>query len=354
MIHSDENLIIVSDFHLGEGARRYDGSQNSLEEFLTDQKFEDFLAHQAEGHQKAVLILAGNFFDMMTNLVIPDFPDMMFEAYAVEKMQACLEGHPRVVRALQSWLHDPHKRLVYLTGYCDAGVKWPKVQALLKKTISPRIEFVGKVLECAGLHIEHGSEYDPLFASEDRRDFENKGPLQLLKMPWAAFFYSNFVLPLRQIRPQFFRVRPLRTYLVWALVFETRFFFKVSFRFIRMLLAAFSNKFYPGNSFRGIFSLFRQVADSERLEEAAEKLLDDESLRAVIFGHSRIASFRQFEGDKFYFNLGSWTRNLSLDMRALGAMQKLTYVLVPAFEREPSPSLMEWRGHYEPVEDFIQ
>jgi predicted phosphodiesterase len=121
-----------------------------------------------------------------------------------------------------------------------------------------------------------------------------------------------------------------------------------------MIFLASSRRLYPGNSVMTVFQIFSQSASSEVLEEKAEMILQEDGIEKVIFGHSHIPDYRQFHNGKEYFNVGTWTRNLSLDLRSLGAFHRLTYVLVEYKSiGEPQAKLMEWFGRYEVVEDYI-
>lgn len=147
----------------------------------------------------------------------------------------------------------------------------------------------------------------------------------------------------------------MRNYLVWSALFETRFLLKIIWQFIKMVFSASSRKLYPGNSLLTVFRIFSQAADTEALEEYADVLLSSDQTKKVIFGHSHIPNYRQFQNGKEYFNSGTWTKNLSLDLRTLGSFHRLTYVLIEfrGEASEPQAKLLEWQGRYEVIEDFI-
>src|SRR5690606_14216196 len=112
---------------------------------------------------------------------------------------------------------------------------------------------------------------------------------------------------------------------------------------------------YPSVSFRDFFRMFGASADSEALESYAEVLLASDEIRKVVFGHSRIPNYRQFGNGKEYFNQGTWTRSLSLDMRSLGSSHRLTYVLFEwtKDQTELQGKLMEWQGKHEVISDYV-
>lgn len=347
-------ILVVSDLHIGEGRRNWDGSINVLEDFTVDSKFVEFLDFYSKAYDEVELVLNGNFFEMLRCRAVVDYPDILFETYAVEMVRVAVEGHPRVFDALKRFMENPAHSLTYILGEADAGVLWPKVQVELKRTISERIHFHSSHYFRDGVYIEHGHQYEAMHHFDLRDPFNTIDGVSVLKLPWGAFFNAHFIQPLRRLRPQFYRVRPMVNYLKWAFFFETRFLLRVIGQFIRMLFSARSRHLYPGNSVSTIFRIFTQAADTEVLEECAEILLSNESTQKVIFGHSHIPNYRQFQNGKEYFNSGTWTRNLSLDLRSLGSFHRLTYVLVEfGPTRDLRAKLMEWHGRHEVIEDFI-
>ncbi|MGA0164097.1 MAG: hypothetical protein ACO3LE_07615 [Bdellovibrionota bacterium] len=346
--------IVVSDLHLGEGRRNWDGSLNFLEDFSVDSRFAEFLDYFSKAYDEVELILAGNTFEMLRCHALEDYPDILFETYALELIRLELDGHPIFVDALREFMKNPSHKLVYLMGEADVGALWPKVQNEIRTRISERIEFLNNDYFFDGIYVQHGHQYDSIYSMNTSDAFKEVDGLPVLKLPWGAFFNAHFIQPLRRIRPQFYRVRPMRLYLVWALFFETRFFFRIVGQFLRMLFSASSKRLYPGTNLVEIFKLFSQAADSESLENYAEVLLTSDEFQKVIFGHAHIPNYRQFRNGKEYFNCGSWTRNLSLDVRSLGASHRLTYVLIE-YRNEPSlpqAKLMEWKGRHQVVEDY--
>ncbi len=347
--------VVVSDLHLGEGRRNWDGSLNVLEDFTVDSRLAEFIDHYGKAYDEVELVLNGNFFEMLRCRAVVDYPDVLFETYAIELIRVAMDGHRQVIEALRRFCENPHHSIIYIVGESDVGMHWPKVQEEFRRRVSDRVKFMPDYYLDRGVYVEHGHQYEAMYAIDVKEPFKEVDGLPVLKLPWGAFFNAHFVQPLRKIRPQFYRVRPMRNYLVWALLFETRFLWRVIWQFLTMLASASSRKLYPGNSLLTILKIFSQAADTETLEEYAEVLLASDSTQKVIFGYSHIPNYRQFQNGKEYFNAGAWTKNLSLDLRSLGSFHRLTYVLIE-FRGESSDSqakLMEWFGKYEPIEDYV-
>ena len=346
--------LIVGDLLLGEGRRIWDGSLNVYEDFTVDSRFVEFIEHYSSQYDEIELIINGNVFEMLRCRALQDYPDVLFETYAVELTRAIIEGHKILIESLNKFMKNSKNSLVWLIGEADVGVFWPRVQEEIRKSISERIEFCADHYLDRGIWVQHGHQYEAMYAIDVKDPFKDVEGLRVLKLPWGAFFMAHFVQPLRKLRPNFYRVKPLRNYLIWSFLFETRFMFRVVFQFIRMLLYASSRKLYPGHSLLTVFKIFKQAADTEVLENQAELLLKDDAHQKVVFGHSRTPNYRQFHGSKEYFNLGTWTRNLSLDLRSLGSFHRLTYVLIDFPENQDAHAkLMEWQGKYEVIEDYV-
>lgn len=345
--------LVIGDLHLGEGRRNWDGSLNVLEDFTVDNRFSELLDFYSKAYDEVELVINGNFFEMNRCRAVVDYPDILFETYAVELIQVIMEGHPIVVEALKRFMSEPHRSVVYILGDSDMGVLWPRVQAEIRARISDRIRFESNYYLDQGIYIQHGHQFESMYAVDLQAPFQAVNGVEVLKLPWGAFFHAHFIQPLRKIRPQFYRVRPMRNYLTWSLLFETRFLLKVIIQFLRMFFSASSRRLYPGNSWITVFRIFSQSADSEKLEEEAENILASDTIHKVILGHTHIPNYRQFATRKEYFNSGTWTRNLSLDLRSLGSYHRLTYVLIEFRGQEPQAKLMEWHGKHEVIEDYI-
>jgi len=80
--------------------------------------------------------------------------------------------------------------------------------------------------------------------------------------------------------------------------------------------------------FRRLAKIFFESAVFPDLSDSARKILRDDRVHTVIFGHTHVYQYRQFANDKEYFNTGTWTEVTSLDVASLGRITKLTYVLI--------------------------
>ena len=124
--------IVVSDLHLGTGVER--GKRNALEDFYEDDRFTELLEHydRLAGAQSEVeLILNGDIFDLLKVPWQGRWPTEITEEIANEKLRLCLEGHPRFVQALRSFLGRQNRRAVYLPG----GAAGPRRMLRLRRLV---------------------------------------------------------------------------------------------------------------------------------------------------------------------------------------------------------------------------
>jgi predicted phosphodiesterase len=106
---------------------------------------------------------------------------------------------------------------------------------------------------------------------------------------------------------------------------------------------------------RRVIQIFLESAIFPDLSESAKKVLSDPRVHTVIFGHTHVYQYRQWEHNKEYFNTGTWTELTSLDITSLGKITKLTYVLLeyPEDSERPRGRLKQWHGYHRIEEDVV-
>src|SRR5512140_299215 len=106
--------LVVSDFHLGKGPYREDGSVNVFEDFRADGRFAEFLDYHREGghaRDEVELVINGDFFNLLS--VDGRLDGAMTERVAVERTSAIIAGHPLVFQALRRFAAAPGKSVVF-------------------------------------------------------------------------------------------------------------------------------------------------------------------------------------------------------------------------------------------------
>jgi len=351
--------IILSDFHLGFGARDAQGERNILEEFYYDRQFAELLRYYSSGDYEkgsVELIINGDFLNHLH--VFPDepFADSLTERVTLERTEKIIAGHPVVFDALKKFLEQPGHSIVYLMGNHDLGIAWPKVQQQLKARIGSSLRILLDFYQEGGVYVEHGNRFSADNSLDLGNLFLTRGqPEPVLRMPWGGFFVIHFLNRIRRERPYVGRVYPFILYLKWALIHDFRF----AVRTIYQMLAYFFRINFirdPRRNFR--FRDTWKIASGyhfpEHLDRHAKKILfDNPEIKVVSFGHTHQALYRQFAAGKEYFNTGTWNELVSLDVANMGKNLQFTFVEVTLHEGKIQPALKEWKGEYREVEEVM-
>jgi hypothetical protein len=233
---------------------------------------------------------------------------------------------------------------------------WPGTRALLNEAIGTSVKFKNIVYFFDGVHIEHGHMHEAANRVDPKRFFLKKNlPEPILNLPFGSHLFVDFILRLKQVHPQIDKVRPFKRMIRWALVNEFWFTIGALFRLGQYVFdAAFRKDPRRQFSLRTMLKVLAESALFPDLGEAARRILADDRVHMVIFGHSQVYQYRQWGGNKEYFNTGTWTEITSLDITSLGKITKLTYVLIeyPEDGSLPRGRLKEWRGYHRIEEDI--
>ncbi len=350
--------VILSDTHLGTGRRR--GAFNPLEDFHHDERLAELVDYYSTGkfaEFEVELILNGDIFDLMKVEVDGHWPVHVTEALAIDKMQSCLEGHPRVVAALRSFLERPGKRITYIPGNHDPELLLPAVQDVLKKYIAPgplssRISFItaSDVYSLPeGIQIRHGHQFEAIHRMDYRAVTEENGSGErILALPWGSLWCMEVLYPAKRRRPHIDQVVPFRRFLFGSLLFDFRFTIAFCLKTIVHFLAK------RLRNVRGVLSKLRalplvlkeEIFAIADFDAAVIKTLRRlHGVHTLIVGHSHGPKVRALEGGKVYVNTGSWVRMINLDVQHLGQENGLTYALIEYDpDGRPETTLLRWHG----------
>ena len=121
--------LVLSDLHLGTGVP--EGELNPLEDFYYDERFAELLEHydkKCGDSTQIELILNGDIFDLLKVQIDGEWPTEITQEIAEQKLRLCLDGHPRFIASLRTFLAKPERRLVYLPGNHDLDMWFPAPQ----------------------------------------------------------------------------------------------------------------------------------------------------------------------------------------------------------------------------------
>lgn len=350
--------VVISDLHIGKGRILENGGLNSLEEFYYGEKLIEFLHYYSTSlyrDDEVELIINGDFFNFLQVDYRGHFLTVVTEGVALEVLKSIVRGHEKVFKAFAEFAARPGKSITYIVGNHDQAMLWPGCRNYLNQVFGTSVKYKNIVYFFDGVHIEHGHMHEAANRMDPKKFFLKKDlPEPILNFPFGSYFFVEHVLKVKQKHPHIDKIRPFSKMIRWALLNETwsmvQIFFMTIWYFIRTALVSDPRKAWP---LRRIIQVILESAIFPDLSEAARKVLQDERVHTVIFGHSHVYQYRQWSSDKEYFNTGTWTEITSLDIVSLGKITKLTYVLIeyPEDGGRPRGRLKEWRGYHRIEED---
>ncbi len=350
--------LVISDLHLGRGRVLTDGGNNPLEEFYFGKKLIEFLNYYCSGEYRDAeveLIINGDFLNFLQTDYRGHYLTVITEAVAMEQLQSILDGHCDVFLALRNFAQTASRQVTYVVGNHDQAMLWPGTRHLLNEALGTEVRYKNIAYYFDGVHIEHGHMHEAANRLDPKRFFLKRNlPEPILNLPFGSHFFVDFVLKLKQLNPHVDKVRPFNRVIRWALLNETWFalrsFMGLAIYFMKMVLTKDPRRHFPVSR---ILQVLGESAIFPDLSESARRVLADERVHTVVFGHSHVYQYRQFEPNKEYFNTGTWTDLTSLEIQSLGKITKLTYVLIeyPDEGGRPRGRLKEWRGFHRVEED---
>jgi UDP-2,3-diacylglucosamine pyrophosphatase LpxH len=357
--------LVISDLHVGRG--QAPGQLNPWESFSSDEKLAEFLRYYSTDYfedEEVELIINGDFYDLLMVSVDGKFPDKITEKIAVEKMRACIAGHPVVHKALQDFLSAPRKRVTILPGNHDFDLIYPRVQEALCEAVAgarrdSRVQFIcdRECYEFDGIQVHHGMQFEAAHYHNFREQFlTSDGTEPILNLPWGSIFILRVLTRLKAERPYIDRVRPFRAFFIRALIFDFFFAAKLGLLALWYFLRTrvFSLRHFRARLRQNWAMLKEAEVYPDLVHKVQHVFKQRPDITTIILGHTHIPLVRAFEGGRQYINTGCWTKTVSLDMDSYGSESKLTYAYIeyPEGGAAPVVTLREWRGYHEIYRDI--
>lgn len=361
--------LVTSDMHLSAG-RFIDGVQNPHEDFYFDHEFIEFLEFFSSGNYgdgcEVELILNGDVLDFLNVPISGEFPDVVTEDVAIEKLYAILKGHQEVLEAMQAFVAKPGKRILYNVGNHDLDLFFPKVRELFCRAVggtnwTPEKVWVNVEHEFIdypeGMRIYHGNQFEAVHTTNYQQPFITENlPEPILYLPWGSLYVIKIINRLKWERDYVDKVKPAKLFLLVGLLTDPLFTLKF------MLLSGIyfiQTRFIYSPKRRATLlntlAIMRQeITPFFGLEDDARDIMDQNpDINITIFGHTHGPMQRFYRDGKTYINTGTWTRMINLDLRHLGQATRQTFALVEYDENgKPNASLQEWVGLHTPHKYF--
>lgn len=350
--------LIISDLHLGKGKLLESGGLNSLEEFYYSEKLVEFIQYYSSGiHQdyEVEIIINGDFLNFLQVDYKGHFLTVITESVALEVLKSIVYGHIKVFKALAEFAAKPGRSITYVVGNHDQSMLWPACRSFLNSVVGSAIRYKNIVYFFDGVHVEHGHMHEAANRLNPKKFFLKKDlPEPILNLPFGSHFFVELVLKIKEHYPHVDKIRPFSKMVRWSVLNETLMITRGIISLIGFFLKTLIKKDPRKQiSLKSLLNIVLESAVFPDLSESAKKILNDERVHTVVFGHSHVYQYRQWSGEKEYFNTGTWTEITSLDIVSLGKITKLTYVLIeyPEDGGRPRGRLKEWRGYHRIEED---
>jgi UDP-2,3-diacylglucosamine pyrophosphatase LpxH len=350
--------LIISDLHLGKGRLLADGATNQLEEFYYGEKLTEFINYYSSGtfrDAEVEIIINGDFLNFLQVDYRGHFLTVVTESVALEILKSIIDGHDNVFRALKDFASQPQNSITYVVGNHDQGMMWPACRAFLNQAVGASVRYKNIVYFFDGVHVEHGHMHEAANRIDPKRFFLKRDlPEPILNLPFGSHFFVELVLKIKEKYPHVDKIRPFSKMLRWAFFNETWLILSSLVRLVGFAVKTLFKKDPRRNwSLRNLLKIAFESAIFPDLSESARKILRDDRVHTVVFGHTHVYQYRQWGTDKEYFNTGTWTELTSLDIVSLGKITKLTYVLIeyPDDGSRPRGRLKEWKGYHRIEED---
>jgi UDP-2,3-diacylglucosamine pyrophosphatase LpxH len=350
--------LVVSDFHLGKGPYREDGSVNVFEDFRHDGKFAEFLDYHRTGEYaraEVELVVNGDFFNLLSVDLDGRLQEAITERVAIEKTELVVRGHPVVFDAVARFAADPNRSVTFLMGNHDPGLLFAGVREVIASRVGGTHRFLLDSYDFDGVHVEHGMQRDPMNAFNPGRYFRERNGEQFLNLPLGSRYIISVLNHEKARRPYIDKVAPFRNYYRWALLNDPEAVLRITARSVRFAAAAALKKI-PHLDPLPLADLAKRLlryTAFPTLEHEARHLLARKGFHTVIMGHTHVPLYREYARDKVYVNTGTWNAMTSLDVGNLGRTEQLTYAHVEYVDGRPRARLREWRGLQRPTEDVF-
>ena len=368
--------VVISDCHLSAG-RFFEGRLNAHEDFKFDDEMCEFLEYFSSGEfgvdiqtnlpVEVELFINGDYLDFLNVPFQGEFEDCITEEFALYKLECITAGHPRVMAALKEFAGRPGKRITYLIGNHDAELLFPRIREQITRLWDPqgqfpstRVEVIGerdRVRLPGGVEIHHGNQFEAVHVLNFNKPIL-KGSLEkpILNLPWGSLYVLKIINRFKEEREFIDKVRPLKVFVIFGLMFDFR--FTIRFVFWSIFYFVKTRFIYSPKRRRAALANTAEILVQETdflldLERPARRLLDqDPELKTIIFGHTHKPMNKIYADGKQYINTGTWTKMINMDWRSIGQQFCLTFAFIQSDGDHSTCELRQWSGDHLPHRSF--
>lgn len=341
-------ILVISDIHLGAGIT-VDGRRNPLEDFHSDQELVDFFEYYSKGEYANLeieLIINGDFLDLLAVPYVKYFDDEFWsEKSSLDKLDIILKAHPEVLEALNSFLKQKNKKLVYIIGNHDAELIFESLQMRFRKEFDEDLQdriTLSKDLSTyspsTGIFLQHGHEYELAhqFIPSDSIVESTKGEKYFVPS-WGSYYVTHVINKYKQERYHVNAVRPIKNFLIHGLIFDT--FFILRFMIANayyFMMVRFLHYYRLKLGWKKVIQeSLNQLTLFQDYESLTKTFFKEHPLaRVLIVGHTHEPILREYADGTKFINTGTWTKMINLDLGKHTEETMLTYAKIQIIKKD--------------------
>jgi hypothetical protein len=209
LARADHALVVFSDVEMGTGGE--------TDDFPNTGWLAELFTAYCEGRWADLpldLVFNGDTFDLLKTPVDGRYVHLVDQDAALAKLEAVIAAHPFFFRGLREVLGHTRarRRVIFTVGNHDFELLFPALQERIRREVggdADQVLFPGWEIDIGDVHIEHGSQADPLFRVEPATPFVTWEGREVLNLPWGAVALIDVAMPLHRILYACDRARPL-------------------------------------------------------------------------------------------------------------------------------------------------
>lgn len=347
---AQKHILVISDLHLSAGAF-YKGKKNPLEDFHSDEELVQFLEYFSTGEfssKEVELIINGDFLDLLAVPYIKYFDDEFWsEKAALEKLEIILDAHPEVFDAINEFLKQKNKKIIYIIGNHDGELVFNSLKdKFLSRFDSENLSKiridnnVNSYSPAKGIFIQHGHEYEHAHQFDPQNSIVKSSNGDQYFIPsWGAYYVTHVVNKYKPERVHVNEVKPIGTYLIHGFIFDT--FFTLRFLIATIYFYMMVRFLHYFRLKMGWKSILEDAITELTLWEDYETLTRDffkrnQEAKVLVVGHTHKPNFREFNDGTKFLNTGTWMRTVNLDLKSEFSQIPRTFAHIQLFKKDYS------------------
>jgi UDP-2,3-diacylglucosamine pyrophosphatase LpxH len=368
-------ILVISDIHLGAGAI-VDGRRNSLEDFMSDKELVDFFDYFSSGdyqNMEVELIINGDFLDLLAVPYVKYFDDDFWsEKASLDKLELIINAHSEVFGAMKKFLGQKNKKIVYIIGNHDAEMVFDSLQERFLNEFGQLKEkiMLDRTLQtytpALGVYLQHGHEYELAHQFDPEQSIMTSARGEKYFIPsWGSYYVTHVINKYKQERYHVNAVRPIRSFLIHGLIFDTFFILRFMianayYFFMVRFLHYYRLKLGWRRIIEESLNQLHLFQDYDSLTQEFFKQYPDAKL--LVVGHTHEPMFNEYANGTRFINTGTWTRMVNLDLKQSRNENKLTFAKIQinnlhytleSFDQHVVVDLLQWEPKTDlPFEEF--